>query len=158
MSIHFHVKRVLLVDNLLFTVVGNMPKRKFTDEMYEEIAQAFEQYVLEHDDPLMQEFMAYDPVALKYHVLEDDFSAPPYPKLSELAQVAIKRQEVYMLRKGMNGQSTAMSIFRLKQKTFGYTDRLEQNITSDGERVTFFNTLPRAAKPDSKAASKPVKK
>lgn len=126
-----------------------MPKRKLTDEMYSEVVQAFQEYVLSTDDPLICEFISYNPLAIRYHVHDDDFTSPIYPKLREWALLCNKRSETYMLRKGMNGQSTAMSIFRLKQRQHGYTDRVEQNITSNGERVIFTNTLPRAAKEKS---------
>jgi hypothetical protein len=127
-----------------------MAKRKFTDEIYAEVEQAFKQYILDHEDPIIAGFIALDPIAIKYHVLDDDLDAPAYPRLAVLSRWAIKKQEYYAVTKGMNGQAAAMAIFRLKQRQFGYTDRVDQNITSNGERVVFNNTLPRSTKSDSK--------
>lgn len=118
-------------------------RRKFTDDQYQEVVAAFENYILDTEDPFIAGFIAYDPTALEYHVRDDDFSAKAYPDLADLAQLAFKKQEAYMLKKGMNGQSTAMSIFRLKQRYHGYSDKFDQNITSNGESVQFINTLPR---------------
>lgn len=134
-----------------------MTKRKFTDEVYKEVCSALYDYIVDEEDPILAGFI-FTPTALKYNVRIDDFSAKAYPKLSELAELAFRKQEAYVLRKGMNGQATGMSIFRLKQKQFGYTDRTEQNITSNGEQVQFFNSLPRPNKDDKTVKNKSKKK
>lgn len=139
------------------SIVTGMAKRKFTDEMYAEVVAAFQAYITDKEDPIIVGFISTDPTALKYHVRDDDFSAAPYPRLQDLAYLAQKKSEFYMLSKGMNGQSTAMSIFRLKQRIYGYTDRLEQNITSDGEKVQFFNSLPRGKQVEDKPKPKSKK-
>lgn len=122
--------------------------RKLNDERLQEVAKAFEVYIQEKDDPIIAGFLAYDLTALKYWVNDEDLERNPI--LKRYKGRALKKQEAYIVGKGMNGQSTAMSIFRLKQPYFGYKDRVEQDITTNGERISFANTVPRPEKKKKK--------
>jgi hypothetical protein len=118
-----------------------MPARKFTSDQVQEIAQALTQYITDTDDPVLVGFLSTSEIAIRYWVNKDDLTR--YKALRPLAERAHTKSEAYMLKKGMNGQSTAMSIFRLKQKVYGYSDRFEQDFTTKGEKFTFINDVPR---------------
>lgn len=121
-----------------------MPNRKHSKEDVEKIKQALLDFIEDEDDPMLAKFLSFNPVALKHWVTQDDLNN--YREFRPAVERAIKKQEAYVLQKGMNGQSTAMSIFRLKQPQFGYRDKFEQDITSNGEKVQFVNTVPRPSK------------
>ncbi len=131
-------------------------QRKYNDAAVAEIMAAFEEYIAETDDPIIARFLSYDSTALKYWMTDDDFTH--YKQFRPLVLRALKKQEAYVLSKGMNGQATAMSIFRLKQPYFGYKDRTEQDITSNGEKITFNNVIPRPLTLEEKKAAKAKKK
>jgi hypothetical protein len=115
--------------------------RKFDKEQVTEIKVAFEKYIADTEDPTVEGFLSYDPTALKLWVTK--YNMDNYKEFSKLLERAIIKERAYLLSKGMKGQGTAMSIFRLKQKTHGFSDRFEQDITSKGEKITFTNAVPR---------------
>lgn len=117
------------------------PRKKVSYEERAEIHAAFENYITDHDDPRLSGFLANDPVALKYWVTPEDME--DWTEMELLLRRAHIKQEDYLNQKGMNGQATAMSIFRLKQPWHGYRDRFEQDISSGGEKITFINSVPR---------------
>lgn len=121
---------------------------KTTKAQRREIAAAYEAFVDANEDPHAASFVVTDPVARKYWVTKDNVY--DWGELALITQRALAKQESYWRDKGKNGQATAMSIFVLKQKQIGYQDRVDQNVTSNGERVTFVNTLPRGAKVEVK--------
>lgn len=125
---------------------GHPPKLNREQQL--EAAKAFNEYIDERDDPDIPSFLSYDPVALKLWLTDGNLRH--YPIFSRLLNKAHKKTEAYLLHKGLDGRSTAMSIFRLKQPTFGYRDRFDQDITSNGEKITFVNQVPRADKSNKK--------
>lgn len=116
--------------------------KKVTAPQLKEVLKAFNEYIDEIDDPLIAEFVSMNPVARKYEITQDNIKE--WPQLGKLVRILVAKQERYLVRKGMNGQSTAMSIFRLKQPQLGYRDRVEQDVTTGGEKIKFVNTVPRA--------------
>lgn len=138
---------------LLRQLSGRPPK--LSKEQQLAAAKAFLDYIDFVDDPIIPDFLANDSVAKGMWLEESNLTT--YPIFHRLVKKALKKQESYVLRKGMNGQSTAMSIFRLKQRAFGYADRFDTDITSNGEKITFVNSVPRPqlkGKSNSKASSK----
>lgn len=121
---------------------------KVTKEERKEIAEAYEAFVDANDDPHAAAFVVLDPVARKYWVTKDDIYH--WQELGPITARALAKQELYWRDKGKNGQATAMSIFVLKQPHIGYRDRVDQNVTSNGETVQFLNTVPRTTGKDKK--------
>lgn len=130
-------------------LLTDMGVYKTTSEQRMEIYEAFERYIVADDFPIMAGFVSADPVAIKYLVSKQNMF--DWKEMRPLVDRAITKTENYLVRKGMNGQSAAMAIFVLKQAWHGYKDRTDQNITSDGEKVKFYNTLPRTVKASTKA-------
>lgn len=130
-----------------------LPSRseKLTPEQRKEVYEAFCDYIVYTDDPNVAGFVSSDDVALKHWVTQDNMY--DWPEMNELTKRAIAKSEAYLLQKGMGGQGTAMAIFRLKQPRFGYRDKFEQDLTSNGEKITFANAVPRhtVEKPEKKS-------
>lgn len=133
------------VDNSIFT---DMPSPKIPSEQRQEVYKAFSDWIAQTDFPIMAAFVSENPVAMRYMVTK--YNMFDWREMRPLVDLAIAKTEAYLVRKGMNGQASGMSIFVLKQAWHGYTDKTEQNITSDGEKVKFFNTLPRGTKTTAK--------
>lgn len=115
--------------------------RKFDKDQVTEIKTALEKYVADTEDPTIEGFLSYDATALRLWVTKGNIET--YKEFAKLVERAIVKERAYLLSKGMKGQGTAMSIFRLKQKAHGFSDRFEQDITSKGEKITFSNGVPR---------------
>lgn len=118
---------------------SNTPK--LTPEERKELRDAFEKYINDNDDPRLAGFLSRDPIALKFWVSRKNMY--DWNDMQGLLDRAHLKQEDYLNQKGMNGQATAMAIFRLKQPWHGYRDKFEQDVTSNGEKITFVNSVPR---------------
>lgn len=113
-------------------IMGRPPK--LTLEERAEVLSAFESYIKINPDPTIVGFTASDPVALKYFVNKDNIH--DWDDFSELRRRAIEKQEHYLLYGATRGQLNAsVSIFRLKQPQHGYKDRVDSDITSNGETI-----------------------
>lgn len=98
--------------------------RKLTNAQRKEVYEALELYIQRSPDPTIVGFEAYDPVALKYDVTEDNLQ--DWTEFSNLRKKAVRKQEAYLLYGATRNQiNTIMAIFRLKQPAHGYKDRQE---------------------------------
>lgn len=119
--------------------------RRLKRPTVKKICVALEKYIDEHDPPELQEFVVTEPLCAKYQVRDDQLiNKFHYPEFDYLVYKLLKKQERYYRKKGMGGQGTAMSIFLLKQREHGYSDRFQTDLTSDGKELTFHNFVPRA--------------
>lgn len=116
-------------------------RRKFTQEDRKEIHAAFADYIAKHGHPTIAGFVSSNEVALAKGVLKSHIY--DWLDFDDLRERCHAKQEAYLLDRGLNGQSTAMAIFLLKQQNIGYRDKFEQDITTGGERITFTNAVPR---------------
>src|SRR5882762_222083 len=121
-----------------------MPKRKYGIEQVKELLAAFGEYIADTDDPHLAGFISGNPTALKYWLTDEDLDN--YIEFRPYVKRALKKTEAYLLTSRANGPALPMSIFRLKQPYHGYRDRFEQDITSNGEKVQFINSVPRPIK------------
>lgn len=120
-------------------MAGKEPKLKPRQRL--EVKNAFEKYIETTEDPNIAAFVSYDPVALKHNVTKHDMYDNKH--FTKLKLRALAKQEAYLLKVGMTSQNVTMAIFRLKQPYHGYRDRVEQDVTSGGEKITFSNAVPR---------------
>lgn len=125
-----------------------LPKLNKDERM--EVLRAYQMYVQEMEDPHDAGFIAHSDVAQKYFITKQNLI--DWKEFRPWRDLANAKQEDYLL----TAKNTVMSIFRLKQPAHGYKDKTEQDITTNGERVTFHNTLPRVAKAPVKLPRKHV--
>lgn len=117
---------------------------KLTPEQRKEVLEAYKLYIQREPDPTTVGFCAWDPVAAKYfltrHNIED------WSEFSALQQYAIEKQEAYMVKGAItNKLNPTMAIFRLKQPQHGYKDRVDSDVTSNGETIGATVTAEQAA-------------
>lgn len=119
-----------------------MGTRKYNKAQVKEMCAALEQYIAATDDPFAADFLSGNEVALRYWL--DDMDLYAYPAFERLRARMVKKSEATLLKETRNSKgNTIMTIFRLKQPWHGYRDKFEQDITSNGQPVTFLNTVPR---------------
>lgn len=112
--------------------MGRPPK--VTSEQRQEVYEAFEAYIRDTDDPTIVGFAAYNDVALKYNVTDDNIG--DWDDFSGLRKRATKKQEAYLIAGGtMNKLNPTFAIFRLKQPQHGWTDRIQTDHTSNGKDI-----------------------
>lgn len=112
--------------------VGRPPK--LTDSQRAEVFKAFEDFIVEKDDPRLTNFISYNEIALQYNVTRDNIN--DWAEFSTLKKKAIQKQEDYLLENGGTGKyNPTIAIFRLKQPQHGYRDRFETDITSKDEQI-----------------------
>lgn len=117
---------------------------KLNPDEREEVLEAFEQYIIEEEDPTVVGFVANDETAIKYNVTRDNIN--DWDEFSTLKKRAITKQEAYLLKNGtQNKINPTLAIFRLKQPQHGYKDKFEQDISHSGQ-VQFTNDVPRPPK------------
>lgn len=113
--------------------VGRPPK--LTPEQKAEVYTAFELYIKRTPDPTIVGFVSWDDVPLNYWVTDDDIDN--WEEFYALRKRAIKKQEAFLVEAGGRGKyNPTMAIFRLKQPTHGYKDRIDSDITSGGESLS----------------------
>ena len=97
-----------------------------------DIIASLEQYTENTEQPLIKEFcLQYN---IPYETLND--YANEFKELSLSVKKAIDKQEVYMIKMAsQNKLNPGFCIFRLKQPSFGYTDK--QEIAVDAKVVMF---------------------
>lgn len=103
----------------------------YTPEQIQDIADDLGEYIETTEDPTIVGFTsAYS----KYSVNKDYIS--DHEEFSELRKKAIEKQEAYLLRGSTTNKLNAtVAIFRLKQPQHGYKDKVEQDITTGGEKI-----------------------
>jgi hypothetical protein len=107
---------------------------KLTPEERAEVLQAFRLYIERTPDPTLVGFVAFDPVPIKYMVTRDNIK--DWDEFSPLQKIAIEKQEAFLLQAGGTGRyNTTLAIFRLKQPQHGYTDKVDADITSGGDKI-----------------------
>lgn len=110
--------------------VGRPPK--LTVEERAEVLEAFRSYIERTPDPTVVGFCANDPIGWKYLLTRDDINN--WEEFYTLRKYAIEKQESYLLLAAGNGRYNAtMGIFRLKQPQHGYTDKTQQDLTTNGK-------------------------
>ena len=103
----------------------------YTPEQIQEIVDDLREYIEIKDDPTIVGFTSS---YTKYSVNKDYIS--DHEEFSELRKKAIEKQEAYLLDGVTKNELNAtMGIFRLKQPQHGYKDRVEQDLTSNGETL-----------------------
>lgn len=107
---------------------GRPPKLK--SEQRAEVFQALSDYIQRTPDPTVVGFCAWDPVAIKYDVTDDNIY--DWPEFSGLRKRAIIKQEAFLVEAATRNKiNPTVAIFRLKQPQHGYTDR--QQVEQSGE-------------------------
>lgn len=110
--------------------VGRPPK--LTPEQRQEVYEAFKAYIRETDDPTVPDFVSTHELALEYEITRDNLN--DWGEFSTLIKSAVIKQERYLLKEGGAGKyNPTMAIFRLKQPQHGYTDRQQQDHTTNGK-------------------------
>lgn len=114
------------------------PRVRLSGDEIRELKAAYLEYIEGHDDPITAGFVANNPVAIKYALEKENIEE--WPCFTKLYKRALAKTEWYLAtQKG----TSPMAIFRLKQKQWNYSDRIEQNITSEGQVISFVNNVPR---------------
>jgi hypothetical protein len=112
---------------------GGRP-RKLTAEQQAEVLNAFRLYIERTPDPTIVGFCSWDPVPLNYWVTDDDIDN--WKEFYALRKRAIKKQEAFLLEATGSGRyNPAMGIFRLKQPTYGYTDKIQQENSGEQKLI-----------------------
>ena len=105
---------------------------KLTPEEKAIVYKAMEDYIARTPDPIIVGFCAWDPVAIEYDITDDNIN--DWEEFTRLRKRATQKQEAYLstgvFSKGLN---PTMAIFRLKQPVHGYTDRMQQDLTTNGK-------------------------
>lgn len=104
----------------------------YTPKQIQEIYVDLEAYIENTDDPTIVGFTS----AYKKYAVNKDYISD-HKEFSELRKRAIEKQEAYLLE-GVtkNKLNATMGIFRLKQPQHGYRDKVEQDITSGGDKIS----------------------
>lgn len=112
---------------------GGRPPKLTKDEKAE-VLEAFRLYIERTPDPTIVGFISWDSVPLNYWVTDDDIDN--WPEFYALRKRAIRKQEAYLLEAaGRQKYNPTMAIFRLKQPTHGYKDRIDTDITTGGDKL-----------------------
>lgn len=107
---------------------------KLTPAERAEVLKAFEAYIARTPDSTIVGFCAWDKVALKYFVTEDNLQ--DWQEFSNLKKRAVKQQEAYLIEAGTRNKiNTTMAIFRLKQPQHGYTDKVVSENTGEQKLI-----------------------
>ena len=87
-------------------------------------------YINENEEPFIQEFcLNYDISKARFYDL-----AGTNQELSDAIKKAIMKQELYIVKNASKSKiNPVFGMFRLKQPTFGYTDKTEIDQTIKGE-------------------------
>lgn len=117
---------------------------KLTPEQRKEVYEALEAYIQRTPDSTIVGFCAWDPVPNKYDVTDDNIN--DWPEFSRLRKKAVLKQEAFLLSGAItNKLNPTFAIFRLKQPVHGYKDRVDSDITSNGETLGATVTAEQAA-------------
>ena len=96
------------------------------------VYKAMQDYIARTPDPIIVGFCAWDSIAIKYDVTDDNIY--DWQEFSGLRKRATMKQEAYLASGALIGKLNAtMAIFRLKQPVHGYTDRVQQDLTTNGK-------------------------
>lgn len=107
---------------------------KLNEEERAEVLEAFRLYIERTPDPTIVGFCAWDPVAFKYLINKQNIK--DWQEFSTLVKIAVSKQEAYLLQAAGTGRyNPTLAIFRLKQPQHGYTDKMETDITSGGDKI-----------------------
>ena len=102
---------------------GGGPKPKF---MVEDLIKAYGDYVTTNDDPITVGFCAEYGISSSrfYDYVKDS------EELSDILKRATDKQEAYLIRNAQNNKiNPIFSMFRLKQKQFGWSDKQEIEVS-----------------------------
>ncbi len=102
--------------------------RKMTDEQIHEVVVAFENFIEATDDPNVPKFVSSSEVAIRYRITKDDVYN--WDEFDEPMKRSLAKQEARLLEQE---KTPVMAIFRLKQRQFGYSDKID--VTSGGEKM-----------------------
>lgn len=117
---------------------------KLTAEERKEVLEAFKAYIERTPDPTVVGFCANEPICFKYLITRDNIN--DWEEFSTLQKYCIQKQESYLLMAGGAGRyNPTMAIFRLKQPQHGYKDRIDSDVTSNGETLGATVTAEQAA-------------
>lgn len=109
----------------------------YTAEEIQEIYSDLEQYIDKTEDPTIVGFTS---TYKKYRVNKDYIS--DHGEFSELRRCAIEKQEAYLLHGATHNELNAsVSIFRLKQPQHGYRDRVDTDVTTNGNDINPYSSL-----------------
>lgn len=123
------------------------PRRgKCTPEQRQEILAAFTQYVDDVSYPIIAEFLGDNDTALAYNVTKANLS--DWPEFAAQMRRAYYKQETWLVQTGQDKRNAAFNMFLLKQPWIGYQDRVQQDITTEGQQIQFINAVPRPPKDD----------
>lgn len=124
--------------------VGRPPK--YNDDQIAEMVSDFEDYIDTHNDPIIVGFTSS---YKKYFITRDYIN--DREEFSTLKKRAIEKSEAYLMSDTKD--APAMRIFRLKQRTHGFTDRTESDITTGGDKLNI--ALVSYQKPSNDATDTP---
>jgi hypothetical protein len=113
--------------------LGGRPP-KLTPIQKAEVLLAFDLYIQRTADPTIVGFCSWDPVPLMYYITDDDIDN--WEEFNALRKRAVHKQEAFLIEAGGRGKyNPTMAIFRLKQPTHGYKDRIDTDITTGGDKI-----------------------
>lgn len=101
--------------------VKNLGGRPYTID-WNDIADRLEKYVEETEQPFLQEFCLIEDVSrANFYEQMNRFQ-----RLADVHKKLLDKQELYILKNAPTGKyNPVFAIFRLKQPSFGYTDKSE---------------------------------
>jgi hypothetical protein len=108
--------------------IANLGRPRIYDP--EVLADKLDAYIEDTPEPLIQEFCLNENINKDtlYRLEKEN------KHLSDSMKKAIQKQEIYLVRNGSTGKvNPVFAIFRLKQPTFGYTDKADITLTAKQE-------------------------
>lgn len=110
---------------------GGRP-RKLTALEQAEVYDELNAYITANEDPTIVSFVSDNNVAIQYNVTRDNIE--DWQEFSTLIKRATTKQESYLIKNaGSNKYNPTFAIFRLKQPVHGWTDRIQQDLTTNGK-------------------------
>lgn len=101
-----------------------------------DVIRKLDKYIKDNEEPLIQEFILnYGISKSRFYALAEENSL-----LKDTIKNAILKQEIFLIRGTERGKLNAtFSIFRLKQKCFGWSDK--QEVEHSGETTQNINIM-----------------
>lgn len=104
---------------------------KYNDDELAQIAKDFADYIERTADPTVVGFTSY----YRQYPVNKVFMTQR-PEFSNLIKLAIEKQEAFLLSAaGIGRYNPTLAIFRLKQPQHGYTDKIDADLTSGGDKI-----------------------
>lgn len=110
------------------------PLSKLTEEQEDELFERMLAFIQDTADPTVAKFLSSDELALSKRVTRHNLQ--DWTRFKELTEMAVVKQEAFLLEQGGGGKyNPTIAIFRLKQPQHGYSDRIDSDVTSGGQKL-----------------------